>query len=257
MTLNTATKSTLSGDTPAAIASDQGSAAATSPEPASTFQIEPQDYSLDGYAATLAAYKTAGYSVTSFAEYLENPAAQHLILRHDIDNSLEQAMRVAHIDAENGCSSTFFLRIHARGYNLLELPSLLRIRELTQLGHEVQLHLEGGIHDWIGGSPLDSANQQRRIFEEAVGRKLGGFSSHEPARMGGIDFANSLLTEWSDSVRYHAYEARFMSPNMKYLSDSSGRWREGHFGLWIGKEPLLQVLTHPIWWYERVPAENY
>lgn len=34
-------------------------------------------------------------------------------------------------------------------------------------------------------------------------------------------------------------------------------WREGHFGSWVGREPLMHVLTHPFWWYERVPAENY
>ncbi len=63
------------------------------------------------------------------------------------------------------------------------------------------------------------------------------------------------MREWG--LRYHAYEERFMNPSMKYLSDSSGRWREGHFGSWVGREPLMHVLTHPFWWYERVPAENY
>ena len=73
--------------------------------------------------------------------------------------------------------------------------------------------------------------------------------------MGGASFTDELVREWG--LRYHAYEERFMNPSMKYLSDSSGRWREGHFGSWVGREPLMHVLTHPFWWYERVPAENY
>lgn len=215
------------------------------------------DYSLRSYRDALDAYKASGYEVTSFRTYLDQPAQRHLVLRHDIDNSIEQAVRVARIDAEAGCSSTFFLRVHAQGYNLLSLPSLRIVQEMEELGHEVQLHLEGGLRDWLGGTNLEWAERQRAAFEAAVGRPLGGFSSHEPARMGGMEFADELLEHWSGTVEYHAYETRFQMPTMKYLSDSSGRWREGHFGMWVGKEPLMQVLTHPIWWFEKAPAENY
>ncbi len=218
---------------------------------------ETYDYSLKSYSDTLRAYRDAGYAVTGFEQYLAEPQAQHLVLRHDIDNTIEQAMRVARVDAEAGCTSTFFLRVHARGYNLMSLQSLQIIQEMEALGHEVQLHLEGGLSDWLGGDNWEWAERQRAVFEAAVGRPLGGFSSHEPARMGGMEFANALREHWSDAVAYHAYEERFMMPNMKYLSDSSGRWREGHFGMWVGKEPLMQVLTHPFWWFEKVPAENY
>lgn len=214
-------------------------------------------FSLKSYADTLRAYLDDGYAVTSFAEYLKDPQPKHLILRHDIDNSIEQALRVARVDAEAGCTASYFLRVHARGYNLMSLPSLLIIQEMEALGHEVQLHLEGGICEVVGGDNIEWAERQRTVFEAAVGRPLGGFSLHEPARMGGIEFAAGLLERWSDTVAYHAYEPRFMMPNMKYLSDSSGNWREGHFGQWVGKEPLMQVLTHPFWWFEKVPAENY
>lgn len=218
---------------------------------------EKADFSLASYSSTLRAYLADGYAVTSFQEYLAEPHPQHMVLRHDIDNDIHLALRVARVDAEAGCTSSFFLRVHARGYNLLDLPSLVCIREMEQLGHEVQLHLEGGIREVLGGDDLDWAERQRTVFEAAVGRPLGGFSVHEPARMGGLGFADSLLERWSDTVAYHAYEERFTTPSMKYLSDSSGRWREGHFAEWVGKEPLMQVLTHPFWWFDKVPAENY
>lgn len=214
-------------------------------------------FSLKDYSETLKSYLDHGYSVTSFDRYLEEPNSKHLILRHDIDNSIEQALRVARVDAEAGCTSSIFLRVHARGYSLTSLPSLLAIREMEELGHEVQLHLEGGICEVLGGDNFEWAERQRTVFEAAVGRPLTGFSLHEPARLGGIEFAEELLARWSDTVRYHAYEQRFMTPHMKYLSDSSGNWREGHFAQWVGKEPLMQVLTHPFWWFEKVPAENY
>lgn len=68
--------------------------------------------------------------------------------------------------------------------------------------------------------------------------------------------SDRLLERWQ-GVEYHAYQDRFMTPSMKYLSDSSGSWREGYFRQWVGREQLMHVLTHPIWWFEHSPAENY
>lgn len=214
-------------------------------------------FSFADYSSALREFVAAGYAVTGFDGYLDDPREKHLILRHDCDNSIAQALRVAELDADAGCSSTFFVRVHARGYNLLSLPELRALRTMEELGHQVELHLEGGLQEYLGSTLDDWADRQRAVFEAAMGRPLGGFSSHEPARMGGIEFANRLLERWGGSVRYHAYETRFTTPIVKYISDSSGTWREGHFALWVDKEPRLQVLTHPIWWFERIPAENY
>lgn len=223
-------------------------------------QLSPPDefgFSFHDYVSTLMAFKEDDYAVSGFERYLDAPSAKHMILRHDLDNSIEQGLRVARLDAQAGCSSAIFVRVHARGYNLLSLASLEAIREMEDLGHEVGLHLEGGFAGILGGDDFEWAERQRSVFESATGRSLTGFSVHEPARMGGLNFANELLASWSDTVRYHAYEDRFTTPTMKYLSDSSGNWREGHFAHWVGKEPLFQILTHPFWWFEKIPAENY
>lgn len=214
-------------------------------------------FSFADYGAALRAFRADGYAVTSFDDYLESPTGRHLVLRHDIDNSIEQALRVARLDAEAGCTASIFVRVHARGYNLLDLPSLRILREFEQMGHEVGLHLEGGLGELVGGDTITWADRQRTIVEAALGHPIRGFSMHEPARLGGVDFGDALLERWAPHVDYHAYEDRFTTPTMKYLSDSSARWREGHFALWVGKEPLIQVLTHPFWWFERSPAENY
>src|SRR5690606_16761032 len=118
---------------------------------------ESADFSLACYSSTLRAYLADGYAVTGFRDYLEKPTERHLVLRHDIDNDIDLALRVARVDAQAGCTSTFFLRVHARGYNLLSLPSLICVREMEELGHEVQLHLEGGFREVLGGTDFDWA----------------------------------------------------------------------------------------------------
>lgn len=211
-------------------------------------------FSFADYRDALRAYVDDGYRVTGFGRYLDDPAQRHLVLRHDCDNSLEQALRMGEIDAQEGCSSTFFVRVHARGYNLLALPSLQILARLDELGHEVELHLEAGIPDVLGIELMAFIDRQRAAFTAALGRPPHGVSSHEPARMGQLDLASAVVERWG--LDYHAYEPRF-TDDIKYLSDSSGRWREGHFRLWAGKVDLLQVLVHPIWWFDRVPQENY
>lgn len=206
------------------------------------------------YRRSLRAFRDAGYAITGFLPFLDDPQPRHLILRHDIDNSMELALRMARMDAEEGAHATFFLRVHATGYNLLSLPSLRMVQELEQMGHEVELHLDGGLSESLGLPERRIADRQRVVMEEILGRPINGFSSHEPSRMGNLEEAQELKESWD--VRYHAYEARFMMPNLKYLSDSSARWREGHFFGWVGKVDQLQVLVHPIWWYDRAPQEN-
>jgi hypothetical protein len=211
-------------------------------------------FTLGDYRSALRAFIEAGYAVTGFLPFLDDPQPRHMILRHDIDNSMDLALRMARIDADLGCRATYFLRLHARGYNLLSLPALLQVRELEAMGHEVELHLDGGLATTLGLPERRIADRQRVIIEEVLGRAINGFSSHEPSRLGNLEEADELRAAWG--VRYHAYEKRFMMPSLKYLSDSSAHWREGHFRTWVGKVEQLQVLVHPIWWYEHAPQEN-
>jgi len=102
------------------------------------------------YRETLRAYRDCGYAITGFLPFLTEPRERHLILRHDSDHTLEQAMRIAEIDAEVGCSATIFLRVHAVGYNLLAVKNLLRVQELIDMGHEVELHLDGNLAATLG-----------------------------------------------------------------------------------------------------------
>lgn len=192
--------------------------------------------------------------MTGFLPYLNDPQPKHLVLRHDVDHSLEQAMRIARIDAEEGCPATFFLRVHAHGYNVTSYQSLIHIEELHRLGHEIELHLDGGLHEALSIGEKEAIDRQKDLLEAALCRPINGFSAHEPTRMGNLGVSDEALERWG--IRYHAYQDRFMYPQVKYLSDSSARWREGHFGEWVNRADRLQVLVHPIWWFDRLPQEN-
>ncbi len=215
----------------------------------------PDNFTLDHYFETLKAYRSANYSVISFKEYLhKTPAGKVLILRHDVDLDLEVAHRMALIDHKADCRSTWFLRLHSRRYNLLSYDSQRIILDLKKMGHEVALHFEPSFAQSIDLEADSYADRQKNIFENITGEKVIGFSSHEPTRANQPELVATLMNRWK--LEYHAYETRF-TKDMKYLSDSSSRWREGCFSKWLNKHDRMQVLVHPFWWYKNVPQENY
>lgn len=209
---------------------------------------------LSHYAETLLEYRTAGYQISSFRHFLDTPGDRHLILRHDCDHSLALALRMARLEASLEISATYFVRLHSTGYNPFSLESLLAIADFRKAGHEVGLHLETGLAEAIEAPGDQFLQGQLDAFALLSSRDKLGISNHEPARSGGIAVAQKLLQD--SKVAYHAYEDRFIK-SVKYLSDSGGRWREGCFCEWIGRESRLQVLTHPYWWFDQLPQENY
>lgn len=213
------------------------------------------DFSFASYTGAIEKFLDNGYSVGSFIDLIDSESEKQLILRHDLDNSLEQALRVARLESELGVTATYFLRVHARGYNLFDFQSLKGIEELRELGHEVELHVEGAINEVLGIDLDEFLDRQRAGFEAATGQAVVGISLHEPARLGRYGVGDHLVERWG--LRYNAYQERFFNGEYKYLSDSSGRWREGHFVEWVNKADKLQVLTHPFWWFEQVPQEVY
>ena len=95
---------------------------------------------------------------------------------------------------------------------------------------------------------------QKEVFEYLSRSKLNGFSLHMPTNNNGYQLANQLSDRWD--CMYQAYNELFFN-HFKYLSDSGGNWREGHWGKFVDKFELIQVLTHPVWHYKVVSQENY
>lgn len=210
------------------------------------------------YKETITRYKQANYEVISFQEYISDSekydAGKFMILRHDIDLNMHSAFRMAQADHEVGVHSTFFIRIHADRYNPFSYENISYLNQIQDMGHEIGLHFEPGMAFEFSKDPYSYANDQKMIFEALIRKPFIGMSTHEPARADAPDFIENIFKEWG--LKYHAYEDRFIK-DIKYLSDSGGRWREQCFSNWVNKVDKLQVLVHPFWWYNKVTQENY
>jgi hypothetical protein len=179
------------------------------------------DFSLEHYRELLRAAHTGGYR---WAGFDEDPEPGDLILRHDVDLSLEAAVAMAEAEADEGAWATYFLMTRSVFYNLASREGERAIGRLRELGHRIAHHAVWPHVD------LDLR------FDRVV-------AWHNPDRgymQAEIDGAvNVMRPPFFDSDNYR--------------SDSNQHWRHGcpHEQLARGEFVWLQLLTHPeIWAFE-------
>ena len=215
------------------------------------------------YAEILQMYLDAGYKFYTFNEHPQNLMSfdtKVVFLRHDIDNSLERALKLASIESSICIKSTYFIRLHATMYNPFSYPSIKIVKELLEHGHEIGIHYEPGLIDnesLVG--LVDRMITELTMMEVNYDTGIRSISTHEP-RMEKHKVTKDLLK--LISLKHNAYSDKF-TKDMKYISDSSivpiskGRWREGCMCQHIGKYDKMQILMHPILWYKDTSLENY
>lgn len=215
------------------------------------------NFSLEHYFKTLELAQHAGYEIgwdSKKAIDLREAESPRIELVHDVDFSLQPALVLAESEAKHGVCSYYFFRLFADGYNLLSGPSIRIVKQVAALGHKIGFHLES-LPGVVAGSVVASRQlseeleQNLAIVERTLGFKISYVNLHEPARTG---ISNKGVPPELD---YSYSSNRFTL--FRYLSDSSGRWREGCFCQWIGGDENLLVLTHPIWWFSDCPSDSY
>jgi hypothetical protein len=175
-------------------------------------------FDLAHYRELLEAARAGGYR---FAFFDRDPAPGDLLLRHDVDLSLEAALRVAELEAEEGAAATYFLMPQSIFYNLASPIGERALGRLRELGHRVGLH----------------ALWPRAEFDARFDRVVAWHNPDPPYMREPVDGAVNVMEE------------RFSA---QYRSDSNQRWRAGcpHEDLRAGRFEWLQLLTHPeIWVY--------
>jgi hypothetical protein len=177
-------------------------------------------FDLAHYAELLAAANHGRYR---FAFFDREPMPGDLLLRHDVDLSLDAALRLGELEADAGAQATYFLMTRSVFYNLASPEGDHALRHLRELGHRV------GLHAVYPQLDLDDR------FDPVV-----AWHNPEPEFMGEpIDGAVNVM------------QPAYFDPD-HYRSDSNQQWRNGcpHEELAAGGFEWLQLLTHPeIWTY--------
>ena len=213
------------------------------------------NFTLKHYEEIINAAKEKGYDIFRMCDSRGFVTSKKfIVLRHDIDFNFRNVLRVAHHENKLGVKSTFFVRVHAP-YNPLGYDNLDVMAKLIGMGHEIGLHLEKNAFREI--PDVSAVRLYKKILEENLGITIQGIAAHDQGRGSARHetFSNKELDE--AGINYDAQSDIYFR-DMKYISDSSGRWREGCACNFINAGvPKLCILTHPEWWFEKTPAENY
>ena len=152
-------------------------------------------FDVEHYRELLAAAEVGGYR---FADFSRDPEPGDLILRHDVDLSLEAAVELAELEGDAGVRATYFLMAESVFYNLASPAGEAAIATLRSLGHAV------GLHAVYPRAELDGR------FDPVV-----AWHNPEP------EYMSAPIPGAANAM-----EPRFFSP-ARYRSDSNQHWRSG------------------------------
>jgi hypothetical protein len=178
-------------------------------------------FDFDHYRELLEAARAGGYA---FGRFEGEPQPGNVYLRHDVDLSLDAALRMAGLEADAGATSTYFLMRESVFYNLASREGTEAIATLLGRGHAIGVHAIWPVvpePDERFSPVLAWHNPDPEYMTEPV-----------------EGFLNVMAEPWFTQGRYR--------------SDSNQHWRSGcpHEALAAGELEWVQLLVHPeIWAY--------
>jgi len=179
-------------------------------------------FSLAHHLETLNLFKDSGYHIGPVSDYFNKKIYdKHILLRHDIDLSLDYALDMALLEKDNDIQSTYYILLHSDLYNAASPEGIERIRAIKAAGHDIGLHID--TRHFLG--PIEF-----EILAQIAQCNITSWCRHLVNVTPTLDIAYDAST-----IPY------------KYVSDSAMRYREGCFCNHVNKHDKLQILRHPEW----------
>lgn len=204
-----------------------------------------QVFSYTDYRQIVAKFRD---KIVDFSD-VEQAGHEFALVRHDVEFSVERALKLAELDASMKIASSFLFQVRSNAYNILSSINSRKIQEIADLGCRVGLHLyvshlEEG--DWE--SLEAELSKQKDIFEFATGLKCDRFSFHRPPKWV-LERRDDVVCGMLNMYGPTFFEFSPAPKEIKYLADSRHRFDYGHplDGYQYGK---FQILLHPDEWTE-------
>jgi hypothetical protein len=182
------------------------------------------------------AYLRQIYKIVPFCE-IPNEDVPYLILRHDIDISLEPALKMAEIEHDIGIRSTYFVLLSSNHYNSFEGRNAAIIRQISGFGHEIGLHYDTEQYGYYAGNASQALKQELQALHNLVGKRICSVSAHAPRRPTSFLYVDSLINADDPRLR------------KTYVHDSQKIWTIKSLSALLNNPPrMAQLLVHPHFW---------
>lgn len=195
------------------------------------------------YRDLLSLLRERGYAFRDYHTYSDAPHC--VILRHDIDTSLPQAVKLAELEADEGVQSTWFILLRTDFYNVFSKSGQEALDRIRSLGHEIGLHFDEA--SYVPALDLDGVVQsvikECGLLSALLETQVSTVSMHRPSK-------TTLEADFQIPGIVNSYGKTFFH-DFKYLSDSRRRWREpAEEIIRAGEHDRLHILTHAFWYHE-------
>jgi hypothetical protein len=174
-----------------------------------------------------------------------------VIMRHDVEFSVERAYNLAVFEYKKCFNSTYFFQLTNNSYNILSKKNKELILEIISMGHKVGLHFHLN-----GMTDINQIKFQIKKEIEVMGSMLeveiDCFSIHRPTSdvLRNIIKLDGIINAYDDLFFSFTEDVVANPPKIKYFSDARHCW---NYGLEPNEETItkydkIQILVHPYSW---------
>ena len=140
-------------------------------------------FTYDSYKKLILLLQDEGYEITDYQK--ANDKQKCAIIRHDVDNSLTKACKMAELEQEIGIHSTYFVMVTSEFYNLFSENSESSLKSIINCGHSIGLHFDEKRYSDLYGNPQlikEKIIYEARLLSFAAGCSVECMSMHRPSK---------------------------------------------------------------------------
>jgi hypothetical protein len=172
-----------------------------------------------------------------------------IVLRHDVEFSIDRAMRMAQLEWMLGINSSYFFQMRNDAYNLFSPRNIGIVRAMKQMGHSIGLHAHLGMlenYDELANDLVRDIEIMERMLKLPIDR----YSYHRPSKaVLSLKIKIDGLINAYDDLFFEHRDGDLEKVSIKYLADSRHQWRYGYpEKQTIANHPKIQLLIHPDEW---------
>ena len=174
-----------------------------------------------------------------------------IIMRHDVEYSVERAYELARVEQSMDFVSTYFFQWTNNSYNILSRRNMDMIKDMHERGQHIGLHFAlNGMTDM--SEIRKRIKKEMDILSEMFGFAIKEFSIHRPSKdvLRENIKLDGIINAYQDDFFTFAENITEDTPvQIKYMSDANHIWRYGYPDEKnIKCYDKVQILTHPFAW---------
>ena len=210
-------------------------------------------FSYDYYREIINVIKRSG-KLFSFHQLANKYQQKFVIMRHDVEFSVDRAFHLADFEHKYNFSSTYFFQMTNNAYNVLSKRNKDLIWKIADMGHKVGLHFH--LNGMTESSVItDQIKKEIDVMSSMLEMEIDSFSIHRPTTALLKNNINlpGIINTYGDAFFSFTEDMVNNPPVIKYLSDARHYW---NYNLepdekTINSHDKIQILIHPYSWTEK------